>query len=274
MSKMQGIDVSIYQGAIDWQKVKAAGIDFAIVRAGYGRDFPGQDDPNFSTNVAGAQAAGLHVGAYHYSYAKTPEMAADEAAFFLRLIKGLKLDMPVYFDIEDASQKGLGKTLITEIVKAFCSAVEAAGYYTGIYANLDWLNNRLDMSNLPYTAWLAQWTSKPTYKGKFDMWQYTSDGSVDGIGGRVDRNECYIDFPAIIKKAGLNGFGAQEEAPAQENTPVARLHCQCGDLLNTVPCKNVDGTMYIPARAAFETYGYGVEWDGKNIDISPVKKEA
>ena len=272
MSKMQGIDVSIYQGAIDWTKVKAAGIDFAIVRAGYGRDFPGQDDPNFQANVAGAQAAGLHVGAYHYSYAKTPEMAADEAAFCLRLIRGLKLDMPVYFDIEDPKQKNLGKALITEIAKAFCSVVEAAGYYAGIYANLDWLNNRLDMSKLPYTVWLAQWASKPTYKGKFDMWQYTSDGSVDGIKGRVDRNECYVDFPGIIREKGLNGVS--KEVIGQEGSPVARLRCQCGDLLNAVPCKNVNGTMYIPARLAFETYGYNVEWDGKNIDISPVKKEA
>ena len=155
-------------------------------------------------------------GLYHYSYATTPDEAVKEAKFFLRVISGLKPEYPVVFDLEDPSQAKLGKSTLTAIAKAFLSTVQAAGYYAMLYTNLDWIRNRLDMGQLSnYDVWLAQWASKPSYTGQFGMWQYTSGGSVNGIGTRVDRNIAYQDYPGIIKGAGLNGWKAEEEPPLQ-----------------------------------------------------------
>ena len=140
-------------------------------------------------------------GLYHYSYATTPDEAVKEAKFFLRVISGLKPEYPVVFDLEDPSQAKLGKSTLTAIAKAFLSTVQAAGYYAMLYTNLDWIRNRLDMGQLSnYDVWLAQWASKPSYTGQFGMWQYTSGGSVNGIGTRVDRNIAYQDYPGIIKE--------------------------------------------------------------------------
>lgn len=271
MSEIYGIDVSQYQKEIDWPKVKATGVEFAILRAGFGRDFPGQTDECFYKNVEGAKAAGVKIGAYHYSYAKDETMALAEADFFLRLIEGIQFEMPVYLDIEDPKQKPLGKEKLTAIAKTFCEKVEAAGYYVGIYASLDWLRNYLDMTRLPYTVWLAQWAAIPSYKGKIDMWQYTSKGRVNGIVGSVDRNICYTDFTKMIKERGLNNFEKSTAVPVREAE--ARLLCRCGDLLNVLPCKLLDGVAYIPARAAFETFGYKVDWDGRNVIARPPRQE-
>lgn len=143
MATFKGIDVSKHQGVIDWKKVKSDGIQFAMIRAGYGR-FADQKDPKFSANYSGAKSAGVKVGAYHYSYATTVEQAKQEAETFLSWIKGKTFDYPVAFDIEDKTQAGLGKQLISDMIRAFCETVEAAGYYVCIYANKDWLVNRID----------------------------------------------------------------------------------------------------------------------------------
>ncbi|MBC8571052.1 glycoside hydrolase family 25 protein [Zongyangia hominis] len=212
--EVKGIDVSYAQGVIDWKKVKASGIGFAIIRACFGWDNDKQIDRYFKQNVAGAQAAGVPFGLYHYSYATTPEEAVKEAKFFLRVIAGLKPTYPVVFDLEDPSQQKLGKANLTAIAKAFLSTVQEAGYYAMLYTNLDWIRNRLDMSQLSsYDIWLAQWSSKPSYTGHFGMWQYTSSGSVSGIGTRVDMDIAYQDYSGIIKGAGLNGWKAEEEPP-------------------------------------------------------------
>ena len=147
MSK-KGIDVSYAQGKIDWEKVKKSGVEFAMIRACYGWDNDEQIDRYFRYNVAGCEAAGLPYGLYHYSYAKTPEEAKKEAAFFLRVIKGMKPEYPVVFDLEDTSQQRLGKETLTAIAKAFLSEVESAGYYAMLYANKYWLTGLLDMSQL------------------------------------------------------------------------------------------------------------------------------
>lgn len=202
MAQYKGIDVSKHQGTIDWTKVKAAGVQFAMLRAGYGR-YDNQKDEQFEANYAGATAAGIPVGAYHYSYATTAEQAKQEAEVFLGWIKGKNLTYPVAFDIEDKKQANLGVSVISDIIRAFCEMVEAAGYYVVVYANKDWLTNRIDADcKSRYDIWLAQWTSKPTYTGSYGMWQYTSDGAVDGIAGRVDMNIAYKDYPAIIAGMG------------------------------------------------------------------------
>ena len=211
MAQYKGIDVSKHNGTIDWAKVKAAGVQFAMLRAGYGR-YDNQKDEQFEANYKGATAAGIPVGAYHYSYATTAEQAKREAEVFLGWIKGKTFTYPVAFDIEDAKQANLGVSLISDIIRTFCETVEAAGYYVVVYANKDWLTNRIDADcKSRYDIWLAQWTSEPTYTGSFGLWQYTSDGAVDGIAGRVDMNIAYKDYPSII--AGMGSSDTTASAP-------------------------------------------------------------
>lgn len=217
MSK-KGIDVSTWQGDIDWNKVKADGIEFAMLRSSFGKENPDkQTDNKFWQNYRNAKAAGVPVGAYHYSYATSVEAAKQEADFFLGIVDECQFEYPVAFDIEDASQMYLGKNLITDIIMAFCERVQAAGYYVSLYTNLDWISNRIDMSRAKaFDVWLAQWSSQPTYNGSFGMWQYTSSGKVNGISGNVDMNIAYYDYPSIIKAAGLNGFTS--EKPEEKKT--------------------------------------------------------
>lgn len=211
MSK-KGIDVSTWQGDINWNKVKADGIEFAMLRSSFGKENPDkQTDNKFWQNYRNAKAAGVPIGAYHYSYATTVEDAKKEADFFLSIVKGCQFEYPVAFDIEDHSQMYLGKDRITDIIMTFCERVQAAGYYVSLYTNLNWISNRIDMSRAKaFDVWLAQWNDKPTYTGSFGMWQYTSSGSVSGISGNVDMNIAYYDYPSIIKAAGLNGFSADK----------------------------------------------------------------
>ena len=156
------------------------------------------------------------------------ESTRGEAAALLEAIKGKQFEYPIFFDMEDPTQKNLGKDLLSDIAFAFCETVEQAGYWVGIYTNLDWIRNRLDMERLSrFTLWLAQWASKPTYEGAIGLWQYTSDGSVDGISGRVDMNRSYEDYPSMIRTEGLNGYNGEEqeespaEGPEEDNTEVS-----------------------------------------------------
>lgn len=218
----KGIDVSTWQGIIDWPKVKASGVDFAMLRASYGwKDKDKQTDSQFHRNRKEAKAAGVKCGAYHYSYATTVEEAKKEAAFFLDIIKGYSFEYPVAFDMEDKCQKNLGRKLLTDIAYTFMEEVEKAGYYVCLYTNLDWIRNRLDMERLSrFDLWLAQWNKEPTYEGSFGIWQYTSRETVPGIAGSVDMDISYKDYPTIIKGKGLNGFAAAKPAaPAQKPEP-------------------------------------------------------
>ena len=210
-----GIDVSKHQGMIDWNKVKT---DFAILRAGFGR-YTSQKDPKFERNYAGAKAAGIPVGAYWYSYARSAEEAREEAKACLQVLRGKQFEFPVYFDIEDNTQEFLGKAVLTAMCEAFCDTLEKAGYFAGVYASTYWFTNKLAHGRLAgkYTIWLADYRAGYNKTLKRDMHQYTSNGNVPGISGRVDRNTCTRDFPAIIKKAGLNGFGKADKPLAGEN---------------------------------------------------------
>lgn len=220
---VKGIDVSKYQGNIDWQAVKNDGIQFAMIRAGYVTNGKMVVDERFHTNMAGALAAGMDAGVYLYSYATNEEQAKLEASLLLKEIEPYKgrVTYPIAWDIEDEKwQGGLSNATRTAMAKAFCEAIEAAGYYVSIYANLNWVQNKLNWAELTaYDLWLAQWAEAPTDKYAFGMWQYTSSGSVAGISGRVDMNEAYKDYPAIIRAAGLNGWGSNTPAPAPQPTP-------------------------------------------------------
>lgn len=208
------IDISSYQRTVDFAKVKAAGITGVIIRAGYtgyGANHTLCKDDYFESHYKGAKAAGLNVGAYYYSGAMSEDFAVKEANYFLSLLKGKQLDLPVYMDVEEThsptNMPSLGKTMLTAIVYKWCETVEKAGYFTGFYTAKSWANSYLDMNKLSrFTFWLAHWTTKTDYTGAYAMWQYSDVGRVSGISGNVDMDYCYQDFPAQIKAAGLNGY--------------------------------------------------------------------
>lgn len=214
------LDVSKYQPAIDYAAT-AKDIDGVILRIGityYGKQNMGKD-PYFEQHYAGFKAQGVPVGVYYYSAADSVSVAQKEAGYCLSLMKGKQFELPVYYDVECKERQGsLSKALLTQIVDAFCSAVEKQGYFVGYYSYTSWLQTKFDTAYLSkkYTLWKADYRAKYDTKIKCDMHQYTSKGIVAGIGSRVDLSNCYVDFPAIIKKAGLNGFpksGAEDKKP-------------------------------------------------------------
>ncbi|MBR0374882.1 MAG: Ig-like domain-containing protein [Mogibacterium sp.] len=190
-----GIDVSTWQDNIDWKKVKADGIDFAFIRVGFRGSSSGKLvlDNKYVRNITNAKAAGLKVGVYFFSQAKTYQEGVEEADFVYKQIRQYKLDLPVVIDTEylDGRTNNLTVKQRTQAVKGFCEQIKKRGYTPMIYANLNWLNNKLDMSQLPYQVWVAQWSSSCTYTGSYKCWQYTSNGRVDGIDGRVDLDYWY-----------------------------------------------------------------------------------
>ncbi len=203
MSK-KGIDVSTWQGNINFNQVKNAGIDFVIIRAGYGI---GHKDKWFEQNYSKAKRAGLDVGAYWYSYADTISEAVSEARSCARVLKGKKLEYPVYFDLEERSQLNKGRGFCSKLITSFCNELEKQGYYAGFYMSLSNALNYVYASTRDrYAFWVAQWNDTCTYSGQYGLWQYTSNGKVNGISGRVDMDIAYVDYPARIKNGGFNGY--------------------------------------------------------------------
>ena len=211
---LKGIDTSYHKGTIDWNAVKASGIEFAIVRAGYGR-LASQKDTKFEEHYAGAKSVGLPVGCFWYSYAMSVTEIKQEAEVFLQTIKGKQFEYPVYLDFEEKSQFRLGKSKCSEMAKAFLDILENAGYYAGIYASKSPLENYFteDILNR-YTVWVAHYgVSQTSYRYPYDIWQYSETGRVDGVKTDVDLDYCYkTGFPEIIKNAGLNGFPKTDTA--------------------------------------------------------------
>ena len=203
----EGVDVSVYQGNIDWNKAKADGIEFAIMRAGYGK-YVSQKDKYFDQNMKNANAAGLPCGVYWFSYALTPEDAIKEADACYEVIKNYKLEYPVSFDMETESQMKLPKETVAQIIEAFCGRMESYGYYTTLYTYASFLNYKVDDRIFDkYDIWVAHYnTSKPAFNRNYGLWQYSCTGSVWGITGNVDRDYVYLDYERIIKNAHLNGF--------------------------------------------------------------------
>lgn len=198
MSK-KGIDVSEFQGKIDWEKVKNDGIEFAILRCGYGMDFSNQDDVEYERNANECERLGIPYGVYLMSYANTVEKARSEAKHVLRLIEGRKISLGVWHDIEDNGTSGaINKETLTNIINTFCNTIKNAGYKVGVYANLNWLENKIEKTIKDnYDIWVAQYYSKCEYEGKYIMWQHTSSGKVNGISTNVDMNILYKDLHVI-----------------------------------------------------------------------------
>lgn len=203
-----GIDVSRYQGAIDWEKVKKSGVDFVIMRSsiGDGTTQTTGEDIRFSVNVVEAKKAGLMVGAYHYLKAETVEDAFAEARFFVKTISPYALDFPVVLDFEDPSQQThLTTAERTSIARVFMREVKNAGYYPMLYTNKNWATNYLNMRLLSdYDVWIAQWAPRPTYSGDYGIWQYTAHGKVSGIESDVDLDVCYVNYRKVILDGGYN----------------------------------------------------------------------
>ena len=189
----RGIDVSRWQGDINWSQVAADDVSFVML----GTRSKGAVDPYFHRNIQQASAAGVKVGVYIYSLAMTPEMAVEEANFVLNLIHDYPVSYPVAFDMEDSTQGTLSKDELADIANAFCGRISEAGYYPVIYANDNWLANKLDMSKMNYPVWAARYSAKPAYQNPV-MWQATSTGAVNGISGNVDIDFQFKDFTSVI----------------------------------------------------------------------------
>lgn len=224
---MKGIDVSVHNGSIDWQKVKNSGIQFAILRAGYGREMS-QKDVRFEENYRNAKAAGIPISAYWYSYAMSEDEARLEADVFLSVIKGKQFEMPIYFDLEEKKQFDLGKEKVSAIMRAFLERVESAGYFVGLYGSASSLTTHTaDDIKSRYTIWLAHWTNQTDYSGAHALWQYSEKGTVSGIFGNIDLDIAYVDFPDIIRNQRLNGFG-QAPTPDPDDT-IANVTVKIGN---------------------------------------------
>ena len=218
---MKGIDVSVHNGKIDWTKVKAVGIDFAILRAGYGK-LAKQKDDRFDENYAGAKAAGIPVGAYWYSYATTIEEAKQEAAACLEVLKGKQYEYPIWFDQEEKASFDTGKANCSAMVRAFCDTLEKAGYWAGLYMSRASLQDYIDDSvKSRYSLWVAEWCSKLNYSGSVGIWQKSCTGCISGISGDVDLDIAYQDYPSQIKAKGLNGFSKPDTSPPSSDLPDA-----------------------------------------------------
>lgn len=192
-----GIDVSKWNREIDWDKVKESGVRFVIIRCGYRGSQTGAlvEDPYFKKNIEGATEAGLKVGVYFFTQAINQAEAVEEASMALSLVEGYDLDYPIFIDTEGSGGRADGLDVVTrtEICKAFCETIEQAGAEAGVYASRNWFYKNVDDDALSsYVIWVAEYRKEPLYTGRYDMWQYTSSGQIDGISGRVDLNLSYI----------------------------------------------------------------------------------
>lgn len=192
-----GIDVSAWQKEIDWEKVKAAGVDFVIIRCGYRGAKTGVlvEDSYFYKNLQGAKDAGIDVGVYFFTQALNETEAVEEASMVLALVGDTELDYPIFIDTENTNGRAdpLDKNTRTAVCDAFCKTIERAGKKAGVYASRNWFNTKLDDDRLEsHVRWVAEYASTTAYTKRYEMWQYTSSGSIDGINGRVDLDVSYI----------------------------------------------------------------------------------
>lgn len=199
----KGIDISGYQGEVDFEKVKQSGVDFVIIKAGEQY----AESKFFSANYTKAKAAGLYVGAYWFSRAMSAKDAQKEAECCIRTISGKQFDYPIYYDLEEQAQFEKGKDFCSGIVDLFCKTLELSGYYAGLYMSRSPLETCISEEVAKrYALWIAEYASQCHYNGDFGLWQYSGSGSCPGIISTVDLDYGYIDYPSMIKIRGLNGY--------------------------------------------------------------------
>ena len=230
-----GIDVSRYQGDIDWAQVAASGVKFALLRAGSQNSSGPYIDPYFEQNYAGAKAAGIAVGAYIYTYAETEAEQNDEILTILPALEGKTFEYPVFVDVEDKSLTGIGKAALTHLVKRYMDIIDQKGFVPGWYSYTNYINSYLCPEVLAdYPLWVADYRSSLGYTGDYHIWQYTSSGTVPGISGKVDLNRDYHHY---IASTG---------APAEEQPATPELH----KLSISLPGADADKAAEIIRKAA------------------------
>lgn len=236
------IDVSYHQGTINWEKVKASGVQGAIIRCGYGMNQTNQDDKQWKRNADECTRLGIPFGTYIYSYANTLAKAESEAQHVLRLVKGYNLSFPIYYDLEQAGTESGA----IERANRFGDIIEGAGYWCGIYANKNWWDNYLN-GLTRFTRWVARYNST-LGMDNVDMWQYTSSGIVSGIAGKVDMNHCYRDFPKEITGTGGTGNGNPGNSGASESILELVVGVMQGKYGNGDARKTALGNNYQPVQ--------------------------
>lgn len=234
-----GIDVSRWQGEIDWKKVKESGIHFAFIRLGWcgydgGIVSNGGFDPYFVKNMNGAIENGIDVGVYVYSYIKSATAAKIAAAEVLDLVAPFNLTYPIAFDIEDRMYYDMDKSLNTDICNAFMSVISEGEYVPILYTFKSFTDRFIDMSKIKHDVWIAQWGLETTYKGDYTIWQYSSTSRISGITGDVDMNYCYKDYPKYITENNLN----EHEDSDTEVVPAPPVDV-------VTPPDQADDTMYV-----------------------------
>lgn len=200
---LNGIDLSTYQRNVNYMSLKASGIDFAIIRSGFGKN-SSQKDNLFEEHYSGLHYVGIPIGVYHYSYLTSEENAVLEARNCLNFIKNKDIQLPVFLDVEEGRSARLGKEKLTNAIILFCEEIEKHGYKAGVYASLNYFNNFIDVQKIidkGYKIWLAQYYKEPTASFKINFWQWTSKGNVHGIEGNVDLDICYdeIDYKQPVE---------------------------------------------------------------------------
>lgn len=217
----KGIDISTHNGTIFFEHLKKNGIEFVMMRSSYGYcDDSSQIDKFFERNYNECKKYNIPCGVYHYSYARNKEQAIKEAKYMLKAIDGKQFEYPIAFDIEEPMiLNHLTRKEITDIITGFCETMEDAGYYVSVYSSKSRIESFEKIVTDKYDMWIAQWdVTKPTTTKPYGMWQYTSNGKVAGVLGRVDMNIAYKDYPTIIVNNGLNGYAKNEpkEEPKEE----------------------------------------------------------
>ena len=206
----KGVDLSEMNGDVDFQALKKAGVEFVILRCGYGSDYLNQDDKRFSENVRKAETAGIPCVAYLYSYARTTAMAQSEAQHTLRVLNGQKPLYGVWYDVEDSSQAGSD---LISICETYCQMLEQSGLYCGIYSMLSWLQGKLNSSRLDgFDKWVAQWNSTCSYQKPYGLWQYTDRLLI--AGKAFDGNYAYKDYPGII--GGMHSAKKEDQSMTEQ----------------------------------------------------------
>lgn len=206
----KGVTLSKYQnraGTIDWERVKADGVSFAMIRLGYHNDL----DPYFDENMRNAQAHGLKTGVFFYTQALDPATAVEEANFVLEIIKDYPVSYPVAYDVESQYLLDMGKTRqeITDQVNAFCQVIAAAGYRPIVYGNNEWLTRNMDTAQIPYDIWYSRYETSVNEYPNRTLWQYTDSGLVDGIAGEVCIDIAFVDYSQIIPATGWRAIGGR-----------------------------------------------------------------
>jgi GH25 family lysozyme M1 (1,4-beta-N-acetylmuramidase) len=217
----KGLDLSKWNGNVDFNKVKQDGYSFVILRSGYRQT----QDPKFEQYYYDATSAGLMVGAYWFTYANTVAGAENEAKACIEYIRGKKFDYPIYYDLEDDPSQNsyplkTGKANCSAMVDIFCKTLQNAGYWAGLYTSKSVLETHItpEVAN-KYAIWVAQWSNKCTYSGQYGMWQCTDRGVASGIKGNVDIDVAYVNYPSLVREKGLNGYSkSTPTTPAKGKT--------------------------------------------------------